>query len=209
MGMIGNVIGMFAASAVVVAAFGSYSSYTERAAQAVAAAREAERVGKLTPNEIAAEKAAAAQARNEQMRKKHGWQTEEIDDTVSGKKSVVTTARSLNTFSLARPFHGDQSAYISVRQHPRFGHDVFISVERGQLYCAQTKCYISTRFDGGNVKRYAVSEPDDGRSSVWFIDDAKGFSAQLAKSNRTFVELQFFKQGALTVEFLTEGLKRP
>lgn len=60
MGMIGRVFGVVAVSAIVVSAFGSYSNYTERAAQAVAAAREAERVAKLTPDEIAAEKSARA-----------------------------------------------------------------------------------------------------------------------------------------------------
>lgn len=58
MGMIGRGFGVVAVSAIVVSAFGNYSNYTERAAHAVAAAREAERVAKLTPDEIAAEESA-------------------------------------------------------------------------------------------------------------------------------------------------------
>lgn len=214
--MIGRVVGVIAVSAIVVSAFGNYRGYTERAAQAVAESREAERVAKLTPDEIAAEESARAaekaeteRRRHEQMRKKHGWQTVESDDAVSGKKFVVTTARSLNMISLDPPYSGIQSAHLSARKHPRFGSGLFISVEKGQLHCEYNNCYISVRFDGGDVRRYAVSKPSDMSSTTWFIDDHKEFSSRLAKSKKTFVELQFFRQGAHTVEFLTEGFKRP
>lgn len=207
----GGILAAVTVGIIVVGAIQDRANKVEAARPTAEDARriEAERLAKMTPAEREAEEIAKAAAEKERQKAEYGWRSETDTDAVSGKQFTTVTARSLSTFSLDFPYQGAQSAYLSARKHPRYGNDLFVSVRKGQLYCEHENCYISVRFDDGPVKRYSVSEPSDRSNNVWFINDTKRFSSDLAKSKRTFIELQFFQQGRMTVEFLTEGFKRP
>lgn len=141
----------------------------------------------------------------EALRRAYGWQTETNTDKMSGKNSVTRSARSVNSFNLSFPYQGQQHARLVVRKHPRWGLDVLVEIERGQLICDFDDCAINVRFDDGPIKSYRVNKPSDQSSQTFFIASTPAFLAQLAKAKKTFIELTFFQSSAHTVEFLTEG----
>lgn len=155
-----------------------------------------------SPAEVAAEAESRAA---EALRSAHGWQTETGADKMSNKSYVTRSALSINSFNLSFPYQGQQHARLIVRKHPRWGLDVFIEIERGQLICDFDDCTINVRFDDGPIKVFRVNKPSDHSSETFFLANVPSFVAQLTKAKKTFVELTFFQNNSHTAEFLTEG----
>lgn len=145
----------------------------------------------------------------EALRRVYGWKTESDTDKMSNKSYVTRSVTSINSFSLDFPYQGQQHARLIVRKHPRWGLDVLVEVERGQLICDFDNCTINVRFDDGPIKAFRVTKPSDHSSETFFIASEGAFVAQLSKSKRTFIELTFFQNSAHTIEFLTDGFKPP
>jgi hypothetical protein len=143
----------------------------------------------------------------EALRRVYGWQTETTTDKMSGKSATRRSALSINSFNLSFPYQGQQHARLIVRKHPRWGLDVLVEIERGQLICDFDDCTINVRFDDGPIKAYRVNKPSDQSSETFFIANTSPFLAQLSKAKKTFVELTFFQSSSHTVEFLTEGFE--
>lgn len=131
------------------------------------------------------------------------WVEQSYQDDVSGKQAHEVRTPSINSFRLDWPHRMEQRAALVARKHPRWGTDVLVTVQKGQLHCEYRNCYISVRFDDGPVQKFAVTEPADNSSETWFIDSKSKFLAALRKSKKTYIELQFFRQGNRTVEFAT------
>lgn len=157
-----------------------------------------------SPAEVAAEAESRAA---EALLRAHGWQTETGTDKMSNKSYVTRSALSINSFNLSFPYHGQQHARLVVRKHPRWGLDVFVAIERGQLICDFDECAINVRFDDGPIKTFRVNKPSDHSSEIFFVANASSFVTQLTKAKKTFVELTFFQNNSHTAEFLTEGFK--
>ena len=135
----------------------------------------------------------------------NNWAEESYRDDVSGKQAQQVRTPSINSFRLDWPYRAEQRAVLAARKHPRWGTDVIVTIQKGQLHCEYRNCYISVRFDDGPVQKFAVTEPADNSNETWFIDSKSKFMAALRKSKKTYIELQFFRQGTRTVEFETAG----
>ena len=142
----------------------------------------------------------------EQLPIENTWQYAAPIDEVSGKEWKVAYLKSINSATLSSPYAGQTDAYINVRKHPRFGNDISIQVDDGQLHCQYNNCYVSVRFDNGNILKNNVSGPTDNSYTKYFFSNYKKMLSNIKNSKKMYVELTFFQQGSTTFEFNTENL---
>jgi hypothetical protein len=148
------------------------------------------------------EKAVAYEAMGRQ------WNYSRSEEGMSGK--AVRTARvfSTNTIDLEFPYGGPQRASLILRRHPRWGNDVILRIERGQILChSYGDCRINVKFDDGKVLRFDGNPPDDNSSEVVFIPAFSTFMRQLPKSNTVKIEISIYQSGNQVFEFDVSGFK--
>lgn len=133
------------------------------------------------------------------------WQYGEPLDEVSGKKTLSATLLSNNSVDLDFPYEGGTQATLVVRKHPRDGLNVYVVINKGQLSCQYDNCYITIRFDDGEVIKNYVSEPTDKSNLAFFLSKTKGVISNISKSKKMYIELTFFSQGIHAFEFNTQN----
>ena len=184
----------------------------QRAADAERAAAERTRLATLTPEQrAAAEKKRAEEeaAQKERAAQQLGlrWHYEESLDQM-GRGNVKTAAiRSVNEMQFHFPYQGAQRAWLELRIHPRYGKDVILSIEHGQLLCGIDPCNVIVRFDQGAPQTYTALRPADHSTTVLFIRNYDRFLANLRKSRKVYIEAQFYQEGPRVFEFDVAGLK--
>jgi hypothetical protein len=139
-------------------------------------------------------------------KKRINWSYLEFDDKMGGKVKLAYT-QSLNQVDFGFPYAGSQNAELSLRIHPRYGKDVILKMQKGQFLCHINDCRVTVRFDNGKIKAYSANGPEDHSSETIFIDNYKGFVANLTKAKKLYIEATFFQEGARVFEFDVAGLK--
>jgi hypothetical protein len=135
------------------------------------------------------------------------WTYTERDDGMSSKKIRIASVTSTNSFEFDFPYTGRQHATLMLRRHPRWGNDVILQIERGQLLCSSYDCEIRVRFDEDAPRTYSGNEPADNSSESIFIEGYSRFEARLQKAKKLRVEVNVYDQGSLQLEFDVEGFK--
>ena len=134
------------------------------------------------------------------------WQYSTNDDMATGKKSSSATLQSENTLSFGFPYEGSQFARLTLRRHPRYGFDAFISINEGQILCNNyTNPYILVRFDDGNMQQFECAEPADNSSTYSFIRNAAQFERALKKASVAYITLTFYQEGSQALKFKVKG----
>jgi len=164
----------------------SYSSTTTAAAP----------TPELSPQEKAAQQLRAKQSIG------LAWVTRETTDKVSGKKALNHLLLSTNTINFGFPYQGEQRATLTVRKHPRYGKDVFLSVDKGQMLCSSYDgCSVTVRFGKGKPVKYKAVAPDDNSSNMVFISNYAAFVANMKKVKNMVIAKTFYKEGDVAFEF--------
>src|SRR5687767_13457752 len=65
--------------------------------------------------------------------KRSAWGYSEYNDEMGRGKVFHTSTQSTNTISLGFPYEGPQHCILSIREHPEYGRDVYLTIEKGQL----------------------------------------------------------------------------
>lgn len=149
---------------------------------------------------------ASEEAQAEPAPSPNTWSYSESKDQMANGIIKSASVNSNNKINLDFPYSGGTNGYINVRKHPRWGTDVIIGISKGQLLCSYNNCTITARFDDSKSKRYSASEPSDHSSEMLFINDTKGFIANLKNAKKTYVEVSFYQNGNFSFEFNTENL---
>lgn len=138
------------------------------------------------------------------------WVYDSSVDKMTSKATHAAIISSDNTLSLKFPYAGKNHAAIFVRQQPRDGLNVLLSIDKGQLQCDLDGCAISVRFDDAPPQRWSMSRAADHSSTVLFFNNAQKFVQQLKKARRVLVQATFFQNGDQIMEFsATEPLSWP
>lgn len=145
------------------------------------------------------EKAAADESVGQQ------WRYSDEDDAMSGKPTYSATVVSSNEINLDFPYQGSQHALLMLRRHPRFGADVMMSIEKGQIMCSTLSCPVIVRFDDGAPLRLEGSEPEDNSSELVFIPGFKTFADRLAKAKRVRIAVNAYQNGQIVADFDVSG----
>ena len=113
---------------------------------------------------------------------------------------------SLNQFSFGFPYQGTQRAKLTLRNHPRYGKDVILSIERGQFLCGISSCQLTVRFDDRPPQKYTAVEPADYSTTSLFIRNYSRFVRNLRRSKKLYIEAKFYQEGSRVFEFEVDGL---
>jgi hypothetical protein len=132
-----------------------------------------------------------------------GWNYEASTDKMTGKKSAEAQTVSDNSLSFDFPYKGTNRGYITVRQHPQYGLDVLISIDKGQMLCSSYDCKVSIKFDDAPPVRFNGNGPADHSSQTIFLQGAAKFIASAKKAKKILVQFNAYQNGAPVLEFST------
>ena len=140
------------------------------------------------------------------------WKYRAYEDKASGKTTFKASLLSENKINLSFPYSGFQNGTLSVRNHPRWGKDIYLKIEKGQIlsidgYSYDNK-YFLVRFDDGDVKRWKYVGASDLSSDVIFISNEKKFLEKLINSNKIYITVNLYRDGQNTFVFDSKGLKK-
>lgn len=134
------------------------------------------------------------------------WEYSRENDPMSGKPAAYAKLLSQNSLSLDFSYRGRNHGQLMVRQHPKWGLDVLLEVEQGQMLCRSynDSCKVTIRFDDGPPQRFGGAEPEDNSSTVIFLRDEARFLKEASKAKRILVQATFYKNGEQLLEFKTD-----
>ena len=140
------------------------------------------------------------------------WAYFDYEDAASGKAAFKASLKSENEINLSFPYGGNQNGTLSLRNHPRFGKDIFFKINKGQIlsidgYSYDNK-YFLVRFDDGDVNRWNYLEAADQSSDIIFISNEKKFKEKLTNSSKIYLTVNLYQDGQRTFIFDVKGLKK-
>lgn len=134
------------------------------------------------------------------------WFYSSPNDDMTGNPIRTAYTSSTNTMSLDFPYQGEQHATLRIRSHPRYGHDIIVDIEQGQILCQSYEdCTIAVRFDNGPLQHFSAVGPSDNSSDSVFIRSYDRFVGLMKKAKRVTVELPIFQAGNHAMIFDVSG----
>ena len=139
------------------------------------------------------------------------WEYRDYEDKASGKTSFLASLLSENKINLSFPYSGSQNGTLSVRNHPRWGKNIYLKIKQGQIlsidgYSYENK-YFLVRFDDGDVKRWNYVGSSDQSSDIIFITNEKKFLKQLTTAKKVYITINLYQDGQYTFVFNPRGLR--
>lgn len=136
------------------------------------------------------------------------WSYSTAPDEMTGKTSEFAAIDSETVVDFPFPYQGAQRASLTLRKHPRWGKDVYISLSKAHFDCSSIDgCSVLVRFDDGPPVKFSASAPEASNTNLLFIRGYDRFVSRVAKAKVTRIEAQFYQQGNRSFEFKTEGLQ--
>lgn len=118
----------------------------------------------------AIEVAAAAEA----QRLARKWTYRLKEDPMTSRKAKYATIESENTVSFYFPYEGSQRATLMLGDHPTYGQNVILSIERGQFLCrSYSDCQIRVRFDEDTSEPWNVVGADNSTTSIFLRHESE------------------------------------
>ena len=132
------------------------------------------------------------------------WGYSENTDRMTSKSTSAASITSDNSLRLDFPYKGDNYGRITVRQHPKYGLDVIIAIDKGQILCSSYNgCPVEIRFDDKPAMRFSGTGPADNSNDTVFLSNAPRFISEAKKAKRILVSMNIYKSGAPLLEFST------
>lgn len=133
------------------------------------------------------------------------WIYRQSEDPMGGAVHQAATV-SRNTVEFGFPYQGAQYGQLQLRTHPRYGKEVMVSIERGQILCrSYQECTLTVRFDDGSPQQFSAIGPADNSTETVFITNYSRFLASMQKARKVRVALPVYQQGEPTFEFDVSG----
>lgn len=135
------------------------------------------------------------------------WLYSEDLEKMSGKVTKFATVYSESPLNLKFPYEGEQYLKLNIRKHPKYGNEVYLTIDKGQFQCGVYDCAVSVKFD--NNKEFTVqgSRSSDNDSTVLFLKESAKLIKGLLKAKRTLIQVTFHQNGSPVMEFNTENFK--
>lgn len=169
--------------------------------------RYAEQVIQSMPGTPQAAEAQALLAQLNAPPEKGDWSYSSAEDDLSRQVFKTAYLQSENTFALDFPYTGDQHGTMMLRNHPKHGRDVVISIERGQILCnSYTDCSVEIAFDDRPARTLQGNEPASRESTSVFLPQPKRLMGEIAKADEMRIRLNMFNAPPVTLVFKTTGL---
>ncbi len=133
------------------------------------------------------------------------WIYNESVDEMSGKTTKVACVLSDEPVEFDFPY-GTQTARLCLRDHPKYGKDVFIAFDKAQFLCGMDGCRVRVKFGAKAPVNFDGVDPADHSSDTLFITPFGQFLKGVRSAETTLIEAQFFQQGERQIRFSTAGL---
>lgn len=127
------------------------------------------------------------------------WKYSTKKDEMSDEKIYEASLRCNNIRYFDFPYHGGSRLFLYIRNHPRWGTDVYIWLSNGQLLDKN----IVVRFDNSSAETYYTNEPADYSSDTLFISDEKEFIEKAKKAKRIKIQVPIYNEGNVVFTFNT------
>lgn len=130
------------------------------------------------------------------------WSYNQESDPMTSAVTRFAGVTSTNTVSFQPPYSGAQHATLLLREHPRHGKDVILTIDRGQILCRSYEaCNVLVRFDDQKPVTYSGVGPADNSTESVFIRNYPKFIASLKKAKRVRISVNIYQEGAPVFEF--------
>ena len=125
--------------------------------------------------------------------------TDDMDDSVNKYYSL----RSDNFANFDFPYQGDSYLTITVRYMKKYGYDVLLNIDNGQMVGNEYNGtnYVRVRFDNGKAEKYYYNEPSDGSADCVFIKNASKFIKKCKTAKTIIIEQEFYQEGVHQFKF--------
>lgn len=133
------------------------------------------------------------------------WRYQDDVDQMTGKTASYASIKSDNSLSLRSPYAGTNFATLSVRKHPKYGTDVILSIDKGQILCRSSydPCRIAVKFDNAPPRTFEGLPSADNSSETVFIGAASKFIASAKKAKTILIQIPLYQAGEQVLEFTT------
>lgn len=138
---------------------------------------------------------------------KSSWDiSEEVDEMHDAKKYYASLV-STNTIKQDFPY-GKTKANICIRKTKKYGTDVMIRINSGQIHGSEYngENYVEVKFDNKPAKKYTFAEEASGSSEVVFINKTKDFIDNCKKAKDIKITIPLFQEGRQLFKFHSDKL---
>jgi len=198
----GSLLGVIILGIIILTAFGSIfdgngqssstspSSVTSAAASSSATSNQSADAESVSPSQTASTVS--------------NWSYTNSKDSMSGKGKKTAAVVSQNSLHLSFPYNGSNHGYLRVRQHPQYGLDVIVSVDKGQILCDVYTCKLKIRFDRGAVKSFTMLPAADHSSTVVFAKYPEWAIKRLTRADEVSIQVPMYQEGNQVLKFKVE-----
>lgn len=139
--------------------------------------------------------------------KQSGWGYSEYADEMGRGRVSVNIISSTNTISLDSPYEGAQHATLMIREHPQYGKDVIVRIEKGQLLESDYHGRVLVRFDNDKPIPFPTVRPADLSSETLFLrgNAFSVFLSRLKTAKKLRMEVPVYQAGNQILDFDVEG----
>lgn len=125
------------------------------------------------------------------------WEIQTKIDEMTDTKNIWASIRSINYVEQDFPYQGDTYATITVRYMKKYGYDVLIGIDRGQIVGIDISGtnYVTARFDDGTPKKYYFNDASDGSTEHVFLKNAKDFMDRCKRAKDIKVDVPMYQAG--------------
>ena len=118
-------------------------------------------------------------------------------DEMTDTENIWATLRSDNYINQDFPYNGDTYAKITVRYMQKYGYDVIIEIDRGQIVGSDFNGtnVINVRFDDETPRKYYFNESADYKTEIVFLQNASTFMEKCKKAHKIKMEIPIYNYG--------------
>lgn len=146
---------------------------------------------------------AKATAQRESRRLSKLWAYTSVPE--AGGTQYAAAIESREPLQAAANAKDAQRVRLVLRQHPKWGQNVYLLLDNATFDCAKGCPTLPVRFDDAPPQRMKATIPPTGEPAL-FIDDDKGFIARLQQAKTVSVDVTIKGSGPKTLTFEVGGL---
>lgn len=125
------------------------------------------------------------------------WQYQSSIDEMTDTKNVWASLVSDNYIEQEFPYEGDTYATIIIRYMKKYGTDVILKIDQGQIVGVDvnTSNYVTVRFDDAEPRKYYFNNAADLSTEQVFLRNAKDFVNRCKSAKVIKVDIPIYQFG--------------
>lgn len=136
------------------------------------------------------------------------WRYTDETNEMTGTIDRWATLNSENYIHMDFPYSGETYVTLTIRDMKRYGTDVILESDRGQIFGNEFKGenYVMVKFDDEPEAKYMYNEASSGDSKVVFLRNKNTFIKKAKKAKQIMIEIPFFREGRRVFYFKVDSV---